>query len=454
MNAPARLDALPHNLDAEKAVLGALLVRNDALTEVADIVLPEDFYRVGHQVLFRRMQDLAKAGKALDIVTLGTILDRHGELDEVGGRAYISRLIDGLPRSTNASHYAGEVKAAATRRALILFAEKVKADAIHGDDPEDVRSTAEQDLRALQTGIGLSFTSAEDAVRDAYATLDAYDTAEHVGVTGVPTGIAGLDDLVGGWQRGELNLIAAQTSHGKTAFTAQCAGYAAVIRKVPTLFVTNEQKPGSLALRLASNRARVDLKAIRRKYASDEELARFADALNEINRSPLTFYWARGKRMSDIRRHARILRAKGQCEMLVIDYLGLVRPEPSQSRTDTREREVAKQSEMAKDIAAELDIPVLLCVQMNGDIEKASPRGRSNAAPIRPRLSDLRESKAVGHDADVVVFVHRPYARPNNMEERMRQGETVLVVAKVRNGPIDDVSAHFNGAWQRFEETT
>lgn len=353
-------DSLPHNIEAEQAVLGAILLRNDALAEVSDIVTPEDFWRAGHAVLLRRMHDLAKAGRAIDIVTLSAVLGQHREMESVGGHAYISRLIDGVPRSTSAMHYALDVKAAATRRALIVFADRLRAEAVHGDDPEEVRAGAEQALRAIETGTGIGFTSAEAAVRDAYATLDAYENAEHVGVTGVPTGIAGLDDLMGGWQKGDLNVIAALSSHGKTAFAAQCAGYAAVIRKVPTLFVTNEQKPGSLALRLASNRARVDLKAIRRKYATDEELARFADALNEINRSPLTFYWARGKRMSDIRRHARMAHAKKQCEMLVIDYLGLIAAEVSQNRNESREREVARQSAMSKDVASELDIPVML----------------------------------------------------------------------------------------------
>lgn len=448
-------DRIPRNLEAERAVLGAILVRGDALREIADILTAEDFFRSAHGTLFRRMQDLATAGRAIDLVTLMPVLERHGELDAVGGVAYITRLVDGLPRSVSAAHYALDVKAASTRRGLIAFAEKLRSDAIHGDDPDTVREAAEQALRGLDSGTGLELLDVKDAVAQASATLDAFDNAEHVGVTGVPTGLAGLDDLLGGWQRGDLNVIAGLSSHGKTALMAQCAGYAAIIRKVPTLFATNEQKPGSLVLRLACNRARVDLTAIRKKYANDDELARFADAVNEIARSPLTFYWARGKRMSDIRRHARMAKAKGRCDLLAIDYLGLIPPEVSQNRSETREREVARQSSMAKDVAGELDVPVLLGCQMNGDIEKAAPRGgKKSVAPPRPRLSDLRESKAVGHDADVVLFVHRPFARPSNPEERMRQGETDLIVAKQRNGAVGDVSAHFSGGWQRFEETT
>lgn len=448
-------DSPPHNLEAERAVLGAVLLRNDALAEVADIVTPEDFYRYGHAVLLRRMRDLANAGRPIDFVTLSTLLEQHKELDKVGGSSYLSRLIDGVPRSTNAMHYALDVKTAATRRALIAFAEKLRADAIDGDDPEEVRASAEQQLRGIESGTGIAFTSAEQAVADAYRTIDAYETAEHLGVTGVPTGLAGLDDLIGGWQKGDMNVIAALSSHGKTAFAAQCAGYASVIRRVATLFVTNEQKPGSLALRLASNRARVDLKSIRRRFATDEELQRFGDALNEIQRSPLTFKWARGKRMSDIRRHARMAKAKGQCDLLVIDYLGLIAPEVTQNRNESREREVAKQSTMAKDIAGELDIPVLLCVQMNGNTEREAGRGKKPSPPRRPRgATDLRESMAVFNDADVVLFVHRPFARPFGDEEKSRQGHTELIVAKQRNGPIDDVTAWFSASHQRFEETT
>ncbi len=448
-------DTLPRNLEAERAVLGAMLVRPDALREVADILTAEDFYRAAHGTLFRRMQDVAASGRAIDVVTLRPLLERHGELDDVGGLSYIAGLVDGLPRASSAAHYAVDVKAAATRRRLVAFAEQLRADAIHGDDPDAIREAAEQGLRGLDTGTGIELMDVQAAVAQATATLDAFDNAEHIGVTGVPTGLTGLDDLIGGWQRGELNVIAGLSSHGKTAFMAQCAGYAAIVRQVPTLFATNEQKPGSLVLRLACNRARVDLTAIRKRYATDDDLARFTDAMHEIERAPLTFYWARGKRMSDIRRHARMAHVKGRCRLLAIDYLGLIAPEVSVHRNANREREVARQSAMAKDIAGELDVPVLLGCQMNGDIEKAAPRvGKKTAAPPRPRLSDLRESKAVGHDADVVLFVYRPFTRPTNPEERMRQGETDLIVAKQRNGRVDDVSAHFNGAWQRFEETT
>jgi replicative DNA helicase len=449
------LDAspLPHNLSAERAVLGALLLRKDALADVRDIVSAEDFYRDAHQVLYRRMVGLADAGRAVDPLTLSAVLDRHGETDAVGGLAYVMRLVDGIPRSTNATDYAQEVRGNALRRQMCVIADQIRDQARTAEDPEDARQAAEEALRSLQTGTGEGLTTASAAVESAYEALDAYEHTEHLGVTGVTTGIYGLDDMLGGWQRSDLCVIAARPSVGKTAFVGQLAAYASVVRGVPTVFATNEQKPGALALRMASNRARVDLTAIRKRFATDEELKHFADALAELRTAPLAFYWARGKRMSDIRRYARMAHAKGACHMLVIDYLGLVQPEASQSKNETRERQVAVQSAMAKNIASELNIPVLLCCQLNREYERDQPKGKK-AAPRRPRLSDLRESGAVEQDADVVLFVHRPFARPNDAEEKMRQGQTELIVAKQRNGAIGDVSAHFAGQWLRFEETT
>lgn len=447
------IEALPHDLAAERAVLGAVLVRAGTVADVRDIVTPEHFYRQAHGTLFRRMLALADAGTAIDILTLVPVLERHGELDAVGGVSYIARLIDGIPRTANAPHYADEVRACFQRREAVRIALELGSAARSDDDIDDVCSTAEQALRATQTGQRDALITAAQAVAGAMETLEAYETAETVGITGVATGIYGLDHLLGGWQPDDLIVIAARPSVGKTAFAGQVCAYAAIKLRVPVVFVTLEQPAKRLAARMASNMAKVDLEAYRERQVGEDELARMGHALSEVHAAPLSFVDGRGKRMSDIRRVARMAHARGQCGLLAIDYLGLVAAEASKSKGETRERQVAIQSGMAKDIARELHIPVLLLCQLNREYEKDQPKpGAKRAAPRRPRLADLRESGAVEQDADVVLFVHRPFVRPANPEEAMREGQTELIVAKHRNGAIGDVSAHYTKEWVRFTE--
>jgi replicative DNA helicase len=453
VSAPA---VIPHNLDMERALLGALLRRSDLIAEVRDVVTPEDFWRSGHATLYRRMLQVAAAGSVIDLVTLAPLLERHQEMEEVGGLAYVSRLSDDAPRAANAAHYAEGVKGYAVRRECLRVAAQLAADAQEADDVTQATAAAEAALRALQSGRADTSKSAEEAVEGALALLERYQSADESGVTGVPSGLPNLDRMLGGWQPGSLNIIAARPSVGKTAFMGQVCAYAAVRRQVPTLVVTLEQDADALALRMASNRARVNADGARRHALGDADLLRLNDACREIRAAPLRFQPARGWRMSDIRRVARQWHARGACELLAIDYLGLVAPEVERSKGETRERQVALQTALARDIATELRIPALLLCQLSREYEKDQPKGttRQKPEPRKPRLSDLRESGAIEQDADVVLFVHRPYVRPNDEEERIREGQTELLVRKNRNGAFGDIQARFHGAWLRFEETT
>lgn len=446
---------LPHSLAAERAVLGAILRSVDVLADVRDLVAPEDYYRDAHATLYRRMLALADAGRPVDLVGLLGVLERHAEVEAVGGARYIAALLDDAPRPSLALGHAEEVRAYALRRAYIRIGQQLQQAAREADDIEEPRADAEAALRACQTGSRSALVDAEAAVAGALDILESYERAEHVGVTGVATGLYSLDVILGGWQPEDLIVIAARPSVGKTAFAGQVAAYAAMTRRVPVLFATLEQPPDRLSLRMAGNHARVDIEAARKRQIRDEELERLGASLRAVGDAPLTFFDARGKRMSDIRRHARMLHAQGRCALLVIDYLGLVQPETARSKGETRERQVAVQSEAAKNIARELRIPVLLLCQLNREYERDQPKpGARKAQPRRPRLSDLRESGAVEQDADVVLFVHRPYARPQTIEEQQREGETELIVAKHRNGALGVVDAFYAKTWVRFEEAT
>jgi replicative DNA helicase len=443
---------LPWNLDAEKATLGALLVRNEVWREVADAVAAEDFYREGHRVLFGRMAKLVEAGRPVDLVTLTNGLDESG-LQALGGFGYLNSLTAGLPRSTNAAHYAAIVREHARRRQCIALGQQLIADAQSGDDIDAARAACEQALRELEIGRSVDTAGADVVAVEAFDFLETMGNAPD-GITGVRTGLAPLDTMTGGLQPSELHIVAARPSVGKTALMAQIALHAAVNEGVPTVVVTMEQPRKQLLLRMASNMARVDLVAVRRTEAYPDDLTRLSQALERLAASPLTFIDHGELRMSDVRARARRLHAQGKCGYLLLDYLGLVAPERSQSRSETREERVSVQSRMAKGIAKELGIPFVLLCQLNREYEKDNGARAKSAEPRRPRLSDLRESGAIEQDADTVMFVHRPFVRPRTEVEAYREPETELIVAKQRNGPIGTVPATYTKEHVRFEATT
>lgn len=441
---------LPWNLDAEKATLGALLVRPEAWRDVADAVAAEDFYRDGHQRLFRRMASLVEAGRAIDAVTLLDGLDQAA-LDALGGLGYLTQLTNGLPRSTNAVHYAEIVREHARRRACIALGQRLIADAQHGEDVEAARAACEQGLRELETGRSLDTYSSEQAVSAAFATLDAMADAPD-GITGVRTGFPTLDRWTGGLQRKQLHLLAARPSVGKTALMGSFATQAAVVDRVPTVIVTLEQPHDVLLLRMASAMARVDLVDVRTHRASDHSLDDLARALAQLNDAPLTIIDHPQLRVSDVRRRLRRLHAEGRCGYVLLDYLGLLTPDRGRSHRENREQQVGAMAEESRAIARELEIPFVLLTQMNREWEKTNSTRGKKTEPKRPNLTDLRESGQLEQHGDTVIFIHRPYARPRNFEESTKQGATELILAKQRNGPIGNVTAHYTPAWVRFEE--
>jgi replicative DNA helicase len=459
VNAPVTVPAFnappPHSLEAERSVLGAIMLHNDAWTEIRAVVDAEDFYRVAHGIVFRRMEGLAATGRPIDPLTLADVLGRHDELETIGGPAFLMRLTDGVPRSSHAVHYAALVRDYARRRQCIAVAQQLLTEAHTDDDIADVLGRAERALRDVSTGGDSDVETSAAAVAEAFETLEAIDRAED-GITGIRTGLDGLDRMLGGLQRSEVVVLAARPSVGKTALAGQMVAHAAVDDRVPTLFVTLEQPKAQLALRMASNRARVDLVAVREKRVDDVDLERLGDALRAIHDAPITFVDRRDIRLSDIRLIARRLHGQGKCDLLVVDYLTLVQPERSQTKNENRQEQVALQSRLTKTIAKELGIPVVMLAQVSREYEKdgatTTPGGKPKPAR-RPRLSDLRESGAIEQDADVVLFLHRPYVRPTGIEEQMRECETELIVAKQRNGPIGHVDAYYAKQWLRFNET-
>lgn len=433
---PAR-DVPPHSLDAERAVLGCVLVRNDVWSEVADVLRPEDFYRDAHQRLYATMQRVAQAGRAIDLLTIREALTTASDLEAVGGSSYIAGLVDGLPRSTNAQHYAAIVAEKSHRRRVIAEAEALCASAWDTD-----AETADVLARAQDTLVSLTQATTRETVADGTAVLaSAMDTIEALaeGHTGIPTGFGVLDRAIGGYHPGQLVIVGARPGVGKSAFVTS-ALLQWLPRKLHVCIFSLEMTIAEVGMRWLSAAASVDLMRARSRTLRDHDLFRLNDC-----RAALEPY-ARYLHVTDtptltlqkVRAMARRCQAEHGLDVLVLDYLQLLE---SDRRSDSRYQEVSAFSRGLKLLAKLLGVPVVCIAQLNRQNE-----ARQNK---RPQLSDLRDSGSIEQDADLVLFLHRDEmyaATPDNT------GQADLIIAKGRNVPLGTLPLRYVKEFTRFEE--
>ncbi len=437
---PTTPDSFPHNLDAEKAVLGAILVRNEAMADVVDRLLPQHFYREAHQIVYSNMIALDAQAKPIDLVTLRAALGNAGKLDTCGGPAYIARLMDGVPRSTDAGHYADLVKTAAFRREAMQLGERLRADAadLHGD--LDTRELLQQHAQAL---LDLAcdqqpdtFVAADVLMHETFAEIERIHANER---TGVPTGFRDLDRMTGGFRPGDLIVIGGRPSMGKTA---EAIGHAVAAGKASctVAFFSLEMSCRELGLRMVTSEARIDAHRLRERKLRDEEYSRLTAALGRIEPLPIKTDDAASLTVADVRARARRLKAQHGLGLIVIDYLQLLASPPGK-RYENRNLEIAAMSRALKALAKELAVPVIVLSQLNRDVD-----GR---ADHRPMLSDLRDSGAIEQDADLVLFPFRPEHYDQTPENA---GVVELIIAKQRNGPTGIVELRWLAHCTRFED--
>jgi len=431
---------LPHNLDAERSVLGAVIVDNHAINAAIENLRVEDFFLDQHRRVFSQMIALAENQQPIDLVTLTEELHRRGELESAGGAPYLASLADGMPRISNIEHYARIVKEKAILRNLIHATHNIQQRAFEGEDGADaILDTAESSIFALaEDRIKAGLISAKDIVRDNFERLEKI-FREGKSVTGLSTGYTELDKLTSGMQLSELLILAARPSQGKTALALNLMENVAIRQGRPVAMFSLEMSKESLLQRLVASVAQIDAHKFRTGHLSREDWRRMTEALGTISSSPLWIDDAGSISVLEIGAKARRLKRDKGLSLLVVDYLQLI---TARGRFGNRQEEVSSISRALKGLAKELGIPVLVLSQLSRAPER-DERG--------PQLSDLRESGAIEQDADVVMFIYRPHFFKAGATPEERE-ETELRVAKQRNGPTDTVKFVFRSKFTRFEE--
>ena len=441
MPAEAALERpLPQNLDAERSILGAILLDNHALNAAIENLKPEDFFLEQHRRVFNQMIALGESQQAIDLITLTESLHRVGELESSGGAPYLASLADGMPRVTNVEHYARIVREKALLRNLIHATHNIQQRALEGEDGADtILDNAESSIFALaEDRVKAGLIPVKDIVRDNFERLERI-FREGKSITGVSTGYVELDKLLSGLQASELLILAARPSQGKTALALNLAENISIRAGMPVAFFSLEMSKESLLQRLVASVAQIDGHKFRTGHLSREDWRRMTEALGTISSAPLWIDDAGSTSVLEIGAKARRLKRDKGLKLLVVDYLQLI---TARGRFNSRQEEVASISRGLKGLAKELQIPVLVLSQLTRAPEREE-RG--------PQLSDLRESGAIEQDADVVMFIYRPHwAKMDASPEERDQAE--IQVAKQRNGPTDKVRFVFRSRLTRFEE--
>jgi len=434
---------LPHNLEAEKSVLGAILIHNEAFNHAAELIDARDFFRDAHRRIFDKMVALSERNDAIDLVTLKEELGRSGELEDVGGPAYIASLADGVPRSANVEHYARIVKEKATLRNLIHSANRILAEAYHAEEDADlILDDAEKAIFEIaEDRIREGFTPLRDLVQSSFATIEKLQ--QHKGlVTGVPTGFVDLDEMTSGLQPSDLVLVAARPSMGKTSFVLNIAQHVGINTDMTVGFFSLEMSKEQLFMRMLTGEARIDAHRFRSGYLNEKDYGRLSHALGTLAEARVFIDDTASIGVLEMRAKARRLQSEHGLHLLIIDYIQLMQ---GRGRFESRQAEIASISRSLKGLAKELKIPIVALSQLS--------RASETRADHRPQLSDLRESGALEQDADVVMFIYREeqYRDADGQPNQDAEGVAEIIIGKQRNGPIGTAKLAFIKEHTRFE---
>ena len=437
----------PQALDAERVVLGALMIDKDAFTVVSDVLHPETFYEPRNQKVYKAIQTLSMDEKPVDIITVTDELAKEGTLEDVGGPAYILELSSKVASSANIVYHSRILVQKYMARQLISFASKIETMAFdESQDIDELMQDAESSLFELsQKNLKQDYTSLEPVVKDAIEKLKQAATNEG-GLTGIPTGYIKLDDITSGWQPSDLVIIAGRPAMGKTSFALSLAKNIVMDYQIPAAFFSLEMSNVQLADRLISNVCEISGKKIMNGQLDDEEWKRIDKNVRKMQIAPLYIDDTPGMSIFELRTKARRLVREKSVKILMIDYLQLMNA--NGARFGSRQEEVSTISRSLKGLAKELNIPVLALSQLNRSVEN-----RDGNEGKRPQLSDLRESGAIEQDADMVLFVHRPeyYHIYQDDHGNDLRGKAQIIIAKHRKGATGDVLLNFRGEFTRFE---
>ena len=435
---------LPVSLEAERSILGAILIDNSLYDQAAENLTPDDFSLDAHRRIYSRMRDLQETGRDVDMITLSEELDRHKEVEAVGGVAYLSSLIDGVPERPSIAQYVRIVRDKALLRGLINLAQNAIAEAIeHSDEADEVLGRAEQAIFQLsENRIGQGFMNIPSIIKGSFGSLEEL-YARGQEITGLATHYALLDKLTSGLQPSDLIIIAARPSMGKTALAMNIAENAAVLDGKAVGVFSLEMSREALLMRMLASHAQVDSKDLRQGFLTKDDMRKLTRATEQLSQSKLFIDDSPGISVSEMRAKARRLRQTEGLDLLIVDYLQLMSAVPiGGKRFENRTQEVSAISRGLKALAKELKVPVIALSQLSRAPE-------SRGGDHRPQLSDLRESGSIEQDADVVAFIFREEVYKKDDPDL--EGIAELIVAKQRNGPTDTLRLAFIKRYTRFE---
>ena len=435
--------ALPVNVEAERSILGAILLDNLAYSQAAEHLKPEDFLLDSHRRIYSRMVDLADASHSIDLITLAEELSRHSELEPIGGVAYISGLLDGVPDRPSIEHYVKIVRDKALLRGLIHAATAAIARASEQSDPaEDVLNDVEAQIFQLsEKRIGRGFMGVQEIIKDSFGSIDAL-LQRGRRITGLETHYSDLDEMTSGLQKSDLIIIAARPSMGKTSFAMNIAENASIEDGKTVAVFSLEMSKEALLQRMLCSVARVDSHKFRTGSLWQDDMRKIAHAVEKLSQAPIFIDDTPGITPSEMRAKARrLVQSKGSLDLILVDYLQLM--SGGGKRYENRTQEVSAISRSLKALAKELSVPVVALSQLS-----RAPESRGSG-DHRPQLADLRESGSIEQDADVVAFIFREEVyKPDDPE---LDGIAEIIIRKQRNGPVGTVKMAFIKSSTRFE---
>jgi replicative DNA helicase len=432
----------PHSIEAEESVLGGILIDNAALDRAVELVIPEDFYRDAHRKIFRAILDLSDRHEPVDLVTLSDALRTRSELQDVGGASYLAELVERVPTAANVGYYAKIIKDKAILRALITTSSEIAMRSMEA--PGDVDAFLDEAEHAIfqlsERKARPSFFRVRDIVVESMKAVEQLYERQEL-VTGVPTGFVDLDKKTAGLQPGDLIIVAGRPSMGKTAFALNMAQYAALEGKTGVAVFSLEMSKEQLVLRMLCCEARVDQSKVRAGFAAQRDYPKLAIAAERLSEAPIYIDDTPALSVLELRAKARRLKREREANLglVIVDYLQLMRGH----NADNREQEISSISRSLKALAKELSVPVIALSQLNRAVESRADK--------RPLMADLRESGAIEQDADVIMFLYRPWVYdPKNADER----EAEVIIGKQRNGPTGTVPLAFFSEFTRFDNRT
>jgi len=435
-NDNADLKVPPQNIEAERSVLGALMLDKDAVIKIANLIRLGDFYNDNHNRIYEAMMELYEQREPIDVLSLSNRLEEKGQLEKIGGSSYLTTLVNSVPSSSNIVHYAKVVQKKSTLRKLIVTAsEIVELGYNESEDVEKILDEAEQKLFGVsQKYIKQDFVPIKSILEAAFNRIDELHKGDHK-LRGVPTGFPDLDNILAGFQKSDLIILAARPSIGKTTLALDLARQIAVQQKVPVGIFSLEMSSDQLIDRMLAAQSGVDLWRLRtgrlKSGEGDDDFQRIGEAMGVLSEAPIFIDDAGSANVMEMRTMARRLQSEHNVGVIIIDYLQLM--EGRSGGGDNRVNEISEISRSLKQLARELNIPIIALSQLNRAVESRSPQ--------IPKLSDLRDSGSIEQDADIVMFLYR---EDREKPDTPNKNIVDVFISKHRNGPVGKISLYFN----------